>query len=177
MLKAKYLIDIVLSIIALIVALPLMLLLTLILWILHGKCPFFAQQRVGKNQKSFTIIKFKTESGKRTCQNSSFIRFVRESHLDELPQFFNIIQGSMSIVGPRPHIPEHVQNYEEWQKKRLSVKPGLTCLRQLKSPRKKILYNELIEDDIWYVENWSLGLDFKIMGKTLFAFMGLLFKR
>lgn len=177
MLKVKYFIDITLSILTLAITLPFMVVVALILWVLHGECPFFAQQRVGKNRKPFTIIKLKTESAKRSCQNSRFIRFIRESHLDELPQLFNIILGTMSIVGPRPHIPEHVEGYKEWQKKRLSVKPGLTCLRQLKSPRKKILYNQFIEDDIQYIENWSLGLDLKIMAKTLIAFMGLLVKR
>lgn len=154
-----------------------MLVVAIILWVLHAEWPFFTQQRVGKNRKPFTIIKLKTESNKRSCQNSRFIRFIRELHLDELPQLLNVILGTMSIVGPRPHIPEHVESYEEWQKKRLSVKPGLTCLRQLKSPQKKILYNELIEDDIRYVENWSLGLDLKIMAETLVAFTGLLFKK
>jgi lipopolysaccharide/colanic/teichoic acid biosynthesis glycosyltransferase len=176
-LKVKFLIDITLSIFALTLTLPFMLVVALILWVLHGECPFFTQQRVGKNWKPFTIIKLKTESNKRSCQNSKFIRFIRDLHLDELPQLLNVILGTMSIVGPRPHIPEHVESYEAWQKKRLSVKPGLTCLRQLKSPQKKILYNEFIEYDIHYIENWSLWLDLKIMAKTLVAFMGLLFNR
>jgi len=170
----KRLIDITFALLAFALTFPLTLVAALVLWILHGENPIFKQIRVGKNYREFTILKLKTESDKRNYQNSAFIKAIRETHIDELPQLVNIIAGSMSIVGPRPHIPEHVATYEYWQQKRLSVKPGLTCLRQLKSPYKKIHFNELIEYDVSYAENWTLLLDLKIMAKTLAAIFHLL---
>lgn len=175
MLFIKNLLDFLFALTASLVLLPFLLLLAVVLWIIHGENPIFTQKRVGKNGKPFTVFKFKTVSTKRHRENSSFIRFVHDSHLDELPQLVNIIFGSMSFVGPRPHIPEQVQLYEEWQRKRLVMKPGFTGLRQLKSAYGKIEFNQFIEDDILYVETWCLWLDAKIVFKSICSFMGLIF--
>ncbi len=173
MLFIKNLLDFLFALAALLVLLPFLLLLAVVLWIIHGENPVFTQKRVGKNGKPFTIFKFKTVSTKRHRENSPFIRFVQDSHLDELPQLVNIIFGSMSFVGPRPHIPEQVELYEEWQRKRLQVKPGLTCTRQLKNSERKLHFNELIEEDIAYINNRNLELD----AKVLFLTIAFIFKR
>lgn len=173
----KRIIDLFFSLSILLLALPLMLLIALALWILHQENPLFFQQRIGLHSKPFTIIKFKTKSPKRNEHNSATIRWFKGLHLDELPQLFNVLAGSMSVVGPRPHIQEHVELYEPWQRKRLSVKPGLTCLRQLQTPDVKINYNQLVEYDIQYVERQSIGLDLKVIWQTFTAFAKLLFQK
>ncbi|MFP4556600.1 MAG: sugar transferase, partial [Bacteroidales bacterium] len=101
----------------------------------------------------------------------------QKSHVDELPQLINVLLGSMSLVGPRPHTPEHVMLYEDWQKERLLVKPGITCLRQLREPYKKISFNSYIEDDIKYINQWSFWLDLYILMKTALTFTKMLTKK
>ena len=93
-------------------------------------------------------------------------RFIRKTSLDELPQLFNVIKGEMSLVGPRPPIPHEVVQYKRWQHRRLSMKPGITCLWQVKG-RNKIGFEEWMKLDLQYIDNWSLGLDFKILFKTI----------
>jgi lipopolysaccharide/colanic/teichoic acid biosynthesis glycosyltransferase len=93
-------------------------------------------------------------------------RLLRKFSLDELPQLWNVLKGDMSLVGPRPPIPEEVILYERWQKRRLSMKPGLTCLWQI-SGRNDIDFNRWMELDLQYIDNWSPALDFKIMLRTI----------
>ena len=96
-------------------------------------------------------------------------KVLRKSSLDELPQFFNVLMGQMSLVGPRPPIPYEVENYQNWHKKRiLNVKPGITGLWQV-SGRSQITFEEMVRLDIYYAQNWNLRLDCKIMCKTLKA--------
>ena len=163
----KHSIDFFVALTITIVLLPFMGLMALLLWVLHGENPFFTQKRVGRSGKVFTIIKFKTQGNRLNQHKSKVLNYLRETHIDEIPQLFNVLSGSMSLVGPRPHVPEHVQLYEPWQKKRLVMKPGITCLRQLKNPGIKLNFNTFIEDDIFYVENWTLKLDVKIMINTI----------
>jgi lipopolysaccharide/colanic/teichoic acid biosynthesis glycosyltransferase len=92
--------------------------------------------------------------------------FLRRTSLDELPQFINVLKGEMSIVGPRPPVPEEVKKYKPWHRRRLSLRPGLTCIWQV-SGRSKISFEEWMKLDLQYIDNWSLLLDFKIILKTI----------
>jgi lipopolysaccharide/colanic/teichoic acid biosynthesis glycosyltransferase len=99
--------------------------------------------------------------------------FLRKTGLDELPQLFNVIKGEMSLVGPRPPIPTEVQEYDLWQRRRLSMKPGITCLWQCSKKRNDISFKEWMSLDLNYIDSWSLKLDFKILIKTaLVVFTG-----
>ena len=93
-------------------------------------------------------------------------RFLRRTTLDELPQLINVLKGDMSLVGPRPPIPLEVEKYDTWQRRRLSMKPGMNCIWQV-SGRSKISFEKWMELDLEYIDNWSLGLDFKILLKTI----------
>ncbi|MFA5647245.1 MAG: sugar transferase [Bacteroidales bacterium] len=167
MLAVKYFLDKILAILLLILVTPFAAFITLWIWLLINENPFFVQIRVGKNGKDFRIIKFKTIPQKFRIKEFKSLSFFRQTHIDELPQLLNILAGSMSIVGPRPHVPEHVVQYEPWQCERLRVRPGITCTRQLSTPFRKLTFNKLIELDIQYVENWSLWLDTKIFFKSI----------
>jgi lipopolysaccharide/colanic/teichoic acid biosynthesis glycosyltransferase len=150
----------------LLILFPFLLIICLWLWIGLWENPFFVQERVGKGGKHFKIIKLKTIAERSRGRMQKTQDFLRSTHIDELPQLLNILTGSMSIVGPRPHTPEHVAQYEPWQRERLAVKPGITCLRQLKNPYEKTQFFEGIEDDVEYIRSWSLWLDMKIVIKT-----------
>ncbi len=91
---------------------------------------------------------------------------LRKTSLDELPQLMNVLRGEMSLVGPRPPIPEEVEQYQLWQRRRLSMKPGITCIWQV-SGRNKTSFEEWMNMDLEYIDNWSLGLDFKLLLLTV----------
>lgn len=141
---------------------------------------FFVQERVGKNGKLFKVIKFRTmrvgseekTRGKYVKGDdpniTSFGRILRRTGIDELPQLINVLRGEMSLVGPRPTLKYQVDKYDEFQKKRLLVKPGITGWA-LVNGRNKLTWPERIKLDVWYVEHWSLWLDFKILLKTLWV--------
>ena len=95
--------------------------------------------------------------------------FLRKSSLDELPQLINILKGEMSLVGPRPPMPGEVNEYKLWQRRRLSMKPGLTCTWQVRLKRNEISFKEWMNMDLLYIDNWSLRLDFKILFSTTIA--------
>jgi lipopolysaccharide/colanic/teichoic acid biosynthesis glycosyltransferase len=91
---------------------------------------------------------------------------LRKLSIDELPQLWNVLRGDMSIVGPRPPIPAEVEKYERWQRRRLSMRPGITCIWQI-SGRNTVDFKRWMEMDLEYIDNWSLGLDLKIILKTI----------
>jgi lipopolysaccharide/colanic/teichoic acid biosynthesis glycosyltransferase len=93
-------------------------------------------------------------------------RFLRRASLDELPQFFNVLRGEMSLVGPRPGPPQEVAQYQPWHRQRLEVSPGITGLWQV-SGRSDLSFDEMCLLDIYYIENWSLGLDLTILLRTI----------
>lgn len=93
-------------------------------------------------------------------------KFLRKFSIDELPQLWNVFKGDMSLVGPRPPIPSEVERYEPWQRRRLSMPPGITCLWQVNGRNKIVDFEEWMRLDLEYIDNWSLWLDFKILLKT-----------
>lgn len=173
----KHLLDKIFSFILLVILSPLFILIAILIK-LDGKGPvFFIQQRVGKDNKLFNIYKFRTMvpdainigSGVYTEENDPRItrtgRFLRKTSLDELPQLINILKGEMSFIGPRPTLAYQVEQYNDFQRKRLLVRPGVTGLAQVNG-RNSLSWPERIEYDVKYVENYSLMLDFKILLKT-----------
>lgn len=186
----KRIIDIILSLIGIIIVSPIYL-ITAIAIKLDSKGPvIFKQVRVGKNGKDFVIYKFRTmvvDAEKKrkleinpedienfVFQSSSDNRitklgaFLRKTSIDELPQLFNVLFGTMSLVGPRPEIPDVVKFYPESYKRRLLVTPGITGLAQV-SGRGEIELGKTIEYDLKYIKNFSVFLDFKILLKTVFS--------
>jgi undecaprenyl phosphate N,N'-diacetylbacillosamine 1-phosphate transferase len=139
---------------------------------------FFRQERIGKDGRPFVAYKFRsmvdhaadTGLGLNVAAHDARItrmgRFLRNTSLDEVPQVLNVLQGEMSLVGPRPTLPYQVAAYDDFQRRRLLVKPGITGWAQVNG-RNAIPWEERIKLDVWYVDNWSLTLDLCIMGRTL----------
>ncbi len=185
--------DQVLGLIALLLSLP-VLLITAIAIKLDSRGPvFFKQRRLGKDGKSFNVYKFRSMINgadqmmdevrqlneaegplfkiKDDPRITRVGRWIRRLSIDELPQILNVIRGEMSLVGPRPPLPEEVDEYRQWQKQRLRAKPGITGLWQV-SGRSNIPYDEMLKFDLYYIENWSLWLDIKIILRTVTAVLG-----
>ena len=113
------------------------------------------------NEMSGPVFKMKDDP-----RVTPFGRFLRRTSIDEFPQLWNVLVGDMSLVGPRPPIPTEVQQYNPWHRRRLSMKPGLTCIWQI-SGRNKIGFDQWMQLDLQYIDNWSLWLDLKILARTL----------
>ena len=151
----------------------------IIIFLESGERIFFTQKRVGKNGKSFKIYKFKSMRGKSPLNDpllsideakriTKFGHLLRKYRIDEFPQFFNVLKGEMSLVGPRPPLAEEVNQYEKSETRRLLVKPGLTGLWQV-SGRSELDWEDAVRLDLYYVENWSLTLDILIIIRTAAA--------
>lgn len=173
----KRLMDILLSTVILIISFPLVIIISILIKLTSSGPVIFNQKRVGKDGKIFKIYKFRTlkEEAKRYNYSpeikerdevTKLGKFLRTSCLDEIPQFINVLKGEMSIVGPRPEMEFITKKYNFIEKKRLSVKPGITGIWQIKASRKQMIH-ENIEYDLEYLENVSLKLDTKIMLLTL----------
>lgn len=170
----KRIFDIIGSLTGLIVLLPLFLIIAVLIEIDSKGRVFFRQERIGKNRKPFYPYKFRTMVdgainkglGVTVSKNDERItrvgNFLRKYGIDELPQLINVLKGEMSLVGPRPTLKYQVEKYNEFQKQRLSVKPGLVGWALIHG-RNALSWEERIKYDVWYVENWSLWLDFKII--------------
>ena len=167
----KRVIDLVVTIIlATALCLPLLLLCLLQLLIM-GRPILFRQQRAGHKGQVFSILKFRTMRigpGSDAERLTAWGRFLRSTSLDELPELWHVVRGEMSLVGPRPPLAEEVEQYESAEKRRLLVKPGLTGLWQV-SGRSELDWEDAVRLDLYYVENWSLTLDFLIMLRTVAA--------
>lgn len=170
----KRLLDITISLIALIFLLPLMSLIYLLVIINLGGPAFFLQERVGKDNKIFKMIKFRTmknstdKNGNLLSDNervTKFGSFLRSFSLDELPELINILKGDMSLVGPRALLVQYLGLYNDEQIRRHEVLPGLTGWAQING-RNSITWSEKFKFDVWYVDNWSLWLDIKIFFLT-----------
>jgi len=171
----KPILDFSLAFFALLILSPILILATLFLAIVNNGKPFFIQSRPGKNEKLFNIIKFKTMNDKKDKQGNllndskrltTIGKIVRKTSIDELPQLINVIKGNMSLIGPRPLLPEYLPLYNKEQKKRHLVKPGITGWAQVNG-RNTISWENKFKYDVWYVENISFITDVKIILKTI----------
>ncbi|MGN9161706.1 sugar transferase [Clostridium sulfidigenes] len=172
----KRIFDVAISILGLIILLPMLIIIALIIKIILGKPIFFIQERVGKRNKTFKMIKFRTmkdikdESGKvlpDEKRHTTIGKTLRALSLDEIPELINVIKGDMSLVGPRPLLKEYLSLYSQEQLKRHQVLPGITGWAQING-RNAISWTEKFKLDIWYVCNWSLLLDLKILFLTIY---------
>ncbi|HEY6975768.1 MAG TPA: sugar transferase [Chitinophagaceae bacterium] len=166
--------DFFLALVVLIILFPVFLLCTVILLIANNGKPFFFQNRPGKNEKLFRIIKFKTMNDKRgitgellpDADRITFIgKLIRKLSIDEIPQLINVIKGDMSLVGPRPLLVEYLDLYDAFQKRRHEVRPGITGWAQVNG-RNAISWQQKFEYDIYYVDHLSFILDIKILFLT-----------
>lgn len=163
--KGKRILDILLAAMGLITSLPFFIVLPPLLWMHFGGNPFFVQERPGLNERLFMILKFRTMH--EGCQRISWFGILlRKSSLDELPQFWNVLRGEMSIVGPRPLLAEYLPLYNARQHLRHNVRPGMTGLAQING-RNRLGWEEKFEHDLHYVNNLSLALDLRIMVVTI----------
>ena len=171
----KPVIDFVLALVGFLFLSPVFVLVTIGLFFANDGKPFFFQLRPGKNGKIFKIIKFKTMTDKKD-ENGNLLpdadrltkigSFVRKTSLDEIPQLLNVIKGDMSLVGPRPLLPKYLELYNDFQRRRNEVKPGITGWAQVNG-RNSISWEKKFEYDVWYVDNVSFLLDFKILIMTV----------
>ncbi|MDD1538237.1 sugar transferase [Riemerella anatipestifer] len=171
----KRILDFGLALIGFILLLPVFLIVMVLLTIANQGKPFFFQKRPGLNERIFSIIKFKTMNDKKDAQGNLLSdaerltvvgKFVRKTSLDEIPQLLNVIKGDMSLIGPRPLLPQYLPLYNEEQKKRHNVRPGITGWAQVNG-RNAISWQQKFEYDAWYVHNLSLSLDIKILFLTV----------
>ena len=160
--EIKIVLDKIIALLTFLIVSPVFVLILLILFLLQKKV-FFIQTRVGKNQKRFSIYKFQTMSEERDVDGkllsdeariTAFGKFLRATSLDELPQLFNILQGNMSLVGPRPLLPDYAHLYSEYQNQRHQVLPGITGYVQVKG-RNALTWEERFDLDVYYVQNFS----------------------
>lgn len=170
----KRIFDIVISFIGLIVLFPIILLVALLIRINLGSPVIFKQERPGYKQKSFFVYKFRTMNNKKdeignllpdSERLTSFGEIIRKLSLDELPQLINVLKGDMSLVGPRPLLVRYLPYYKERELIRFNVKPGITGLAQING-RNTVSWDERFKYDIYYVENYNLFLDIKILFLT-----------
>lgn len=171
----KSLIDRIVALTVLILALPITLPITVLLYFYNDGYPFFVQPRPGLHGKVFQIIKFKTMNDRRDAYGqllpdaqrlTSIGRFVRKTSIDELPQLLNVLRGEMSLVGPRPLLVEYLPLYNTRQRQRHEVKPGITGWAQVNG-RNALSWVQKFEYDVWYVEHLSWTLDLKILWLTV----------
>jgi exopolysaccharide biosynthesis polyprenyl glycosylphosphotransferase len=188
-LVSKRVFDIVLSGIILLLCLPLFIVVAILIKLTSPGHVFFTQKRVGLNGRIFTLYKFRTMVKDAELKLSElmphnemngpvfkmsndpritpFGKILRKLSIDELPQFWNVLMGTMSVVGPRPPLPSEVKQYDPWHRRRLSMRPGITCLWQVSGRNKIIDFAKWVKMDLDYIDDWSLWLDMKIFAKTV----------
>jgi sugar transferase EpsL len=172
---AKRVLDVVLSLAGIILSVPVTLIIVVFIFLFLNRPVIFVQERAGLDGRPFRLYKFRTM---REVTNASggavdddvrlgrFGRLLRHISVDELPQLWNVLKGDMSLVGPRPLLVEYVSLYTQHQRRRLSVKPGLTGWAQIHG-RNALRWEEKFAYDLWYIDHWTLGLDLKILGITI----------
>jgi exopolysaccharide biosynthesis polyprenyl glycosylphosphotransferase len=189
-LALKRALDVALSLMVLTIALPLILLAAIAIRLTSPGSILFKQQRIGLNGRRFTLYKFRTMIADADARREEVAhlnemiggpafkmksdprvtavgRWLRKFSLDELPQLWNVLKGDMSLVGPRPPIPEEVSLYHRWHRRRLSMKPGLTCLWQISGRNDIQDFDSWMKLDLQYIDNWSPALDLKILLRTI----------
>jgi len=171
----KPLFDFIFSLLGLMLLSPLFIIVTVGLYFANNGKPFFFQLRPWIHGKFFSIIKFKTMNDKKDLEGNLLSdgerltkigKFVRKTSIDEIPQLINVVKGDMSIIGPRPLLPEYMLLYNENQKRRHEIKPGITGWAQVNG-RNAISWQQKFEFDVWYVDHISLWLDLKIVFLTV----------
>lgn len=185
----KFVVDIVASFFIILIWSPVLVFIALAIKLTSKGPVVFKQKRVGLRGREFSIYKFRTmvqdaEKLKALLESQNEMdgpvfkikndpritpigRFLRKSGLDEIPQFFNVLKGDMSLVGPRPPLPREVEQYERWQLRRLSMRPGITCIWQIAPNRNSISFEEWMKLDLQYIDNWSLKIDFILLIRTI----------
>lgn len=188
LLVVKRVIDITVASIFAIVTLPLTVLSAILIRLTSPGPIFFKQERCGLNRRPFTMYKLRSmvDNAEQTRYELEVLnemdgpvfksskdpritalgKYLRRFSIDEFPQLYNVLKGDMSLVGPRPPLPQEVARYERWQRRRLSMKPGLTCLWQI-SGRNDVSFKDWMKLDLSYIDNWSLLLDLKILFRTI----------
>lgn len=171
----KRIFDLIISLCCLTVLSPVFIAVMLILVFANSGKPFFIQSRPGRNEKIFKIIKFRTMNDRRDRDGNLLPdaerltaagKLIRKTSLDEIPQLINVVKGNMSLVGPRPLLVQYLPLYDEIQKRRHEVRPGITGWAQVNG-RNAISWQQKFEYDIWYADHISFGLDLKIVFLTL----------
>lgn len=184
----KRAIDVIFSAVALAIFSPVLLLLALLIKLTSSGPVFYRQVRCGLGGRRFVLLKFRSMVENAEQLQPSFEemnevdgpvfkirndprcttigRWMRVLSLDELPQLWNVLRGDMSLVGPRPPLPQEVEQYEPWQRRRLRIRPGLTCLWALEG-RSQLQFERWVKLDLLYIDNWSMWLDLKILLKTI----------
>ncbi|MCA9500061.1 MAG: sugar transferase [Nitrospira sp.] len=185
----KRFVDIAIASLGLVACLPVFVMLGIMIKLTSPGPIFFSQQRVGLNGRLFWLYKFRSMEVNAEARQQEVAglnqmsgpmfkaakdpritpigRVIRKWSLDELPQFYNVLRGDMSLVGPRPSLPKEISQFEPWQKRRLSVRPGITGLWQVKGRNNIHNFEEWMKLDLQYIDNWSFGRDLKIVGQTL----------
>ncbi|WP_184159051.1 sugar transferase [Chryseobacterium shigense] len=171
----KRMIDFTVALTGLILLSPVFIVVTVLLYIANQGKPFFVQTRPGLNEKMFSIIKFKTMNDKKDRQGhylpdserlTAIGRFIRQTSLDELPQLINVLKGDMALIGPRPLLPQYIPLYNEDQKRRHNIRPGITGWAQVNG-RNTISWTKKFELDIWYIDHLSFETDCRVILLTL----------
>jgi len=171
----KRVIDCLVALVLLILALPVLLIAAALLFFSNNGKVFFAQERPGRKTRLFRVIKFKTMNDKKDPNGKLLTdrerltpagKFIRTTSIDELPQMINVLKGDMSLIGPRPLLPRYLLLYNEQQKRRHEVRPGITGWAQVNG-RNAISWQKKFEYDVWYVDNLGFLLDVKIVWLTI----------
>jgi exopolysaccharide biosynthesis polyprenyl glycosylphosphotransferase len=189
--ELKTLTDFIFSFFALLLLIPVLILVSLAIKLESRGPVFYKQERIGLRGRKFILWKFRTMianaevlQDKLKAMNEAdgpvfkikddpritrFGRILRKTGVDEIPQLLNVLRGEMSLIGPRPPVEAEVREYQRWQLRRLSVKPGITCTWQIQPHRNDIRFKEWVKMDLNYIDNWSLAHDFKLVLKTITA--------
>ncbi len=171
----KRLLDFVISLAAIVLLSPLIIIVAVVLCLANGGNPFFTQRRPGRSARIFLLIKFRTMNSSKDANGqllsdeerlTTVGKMVRKTSLDELPQLFNVLLGDMSLVGPRPLLIAYLPLYNAYQNRRHEVKPGISGWAQVNG-RNNISWSKKFELDVWYVEHLSFALDLRIVIKTI----------
>jgi sugar transferase EpsL len=174
-LTIKRLFDLLVALIGLMMLAPLLLMVSALIWLLMGRPVFFRQDRPGLHGNIFTVVKFRTMNADRDASGAllpdarrltALGKLLRTTSMDELPQLWNVLRGELSLVGPRPLLIQYLELYTPEQMRRHDVKPGITGWAQVNG-RNDITWEDKFRLDVWYVDNWSLLLDLKILVMTV----------